>query len=242
MKRFVGIALSIVFLVSLLICSTGTTALADDPDDGISVEIVIVGDDPDVEVDVDGDNPDIFINGQDIEDLQDTVNYYGDGWTYPMVRYKIYPWYMEAKELLPMTMNAVAKLIIATEGQQSELYVNSVRLTNHWDRLDSQQYTLSDIDDDVFVLEQKEEHLNSLFNNHIVHLTAELDESHSTISEDIASLNQKYTNLSASYEALQGDYTHTVRQLKYLYWAVMGLAAITLALIGVLFVRTRARW
>ena len=65
MKKWCGVLFTVVFLTGLLLGVCPVSA-----DEGMDVDIVVVGDDTDLDVVIDGDDPDIYINVKISKSLQ----------------------------------------------------------------------------------------------------------------------------------------------------------------------------
>jgi len=114
--------LAIAVVIGIMaVCLLGTTVLASDP---ISVDVVVLGDDPTVTVEADGEGATIYINGQDIQ--QPTVyeyrieNSYNDA----MLKEDISELEMlleEAGMNLTVTSDGLAKVILVIGEHTSNL-------------------------------------------------------------------------------------------------------------------------
>jgi len=164
--RYLGLMLAILLLiVTLLGVSSPVHADDEDGDSGLDVDIVVVGDDADVDVDLYGndntanvnfhsENPSVYINGQNINEPTVIVRSSGPskGWIMKRIDQAVsslYDWAGETGQVLSLTMDGLAKVILTVEEQDSQLSEASsdtdelragleaqiARLDNHENRL-----------------------------------------------------------------------------------------------------------
>lgn len=108
MKR---ICITIALLLCLTFTMSGTT-LAAEPEDGLDVDIVIVGNEPDVDIDIVGDDSTVYVNGWDITTPNIVHNSSGpDKWARTKIKEVILPGMGELQQGLTITSEGLAKLI-----------------------------------------------------------------------------------------------------------------------------------
>jgi hypothetical protein len=130
-----------VFLAVIALLAVGSFAYADDPpdDNGLDVDIVVIGDEPDVSVGVEGDNPDVdigiggdnpevWINGINIQDpisvctvvVQGATN----GWVLARINETVAPieaWISDAEGLIGLTADGLAKVILLAQTNEAQI-------------------------------------------------------------------------------------------------------------------------
>ena len=127
--KWLRIILPIFFSVGLILC-IGSVAYADP---GVDVDIVIVGDDPDVGVDIYGDNAEVWINGQSLNEPTAVYNIQGGNsgfdsgwgaWVNRRISDSLAPlqfWAEGQTAGLNLTAEGLAKLILLVQEHSSEI-------------------------------------------------------------------------------------------------------------------------
>lgn len=194
--KWIRLLLPVILVVSILL-SAGVV-YADDEESGLDVDITVIGNDADVEVDLYGDdntanvtfhseNPTVLINGQDINEPTVIVRSSGPskGWIMKRIDQAVsslYDWANETGQVLTMTMDGLAKVILTVEDQDSQLDVASndaselrTRLETQAAQLDNHESRLSGLDAQVEALIAKDAILQAYVKDYANYLQAEYD-------------------------------------------------------------------
>lgn len=158
-----------VFLAIVLLLSIGSVVYADDKEDGLNVDIAILGDSPDVEVDIYGDDAEVWINGRNLNEPTVIIQNSGSrgtskGWILKRIDQAVgslYTWAGETKYMLGLTMDGLAKVIITVEAQDSQLDVASSDVDELRADLDTQTTQLGNHETRLFYLDAQVEALVS---------------------------------------------------------------------------------
>jgi len=129
--KWLRIILPIFPLVGMLFCISSVAYAADPPDPGLDVDIVVVGDNPDVGVDIYGDNAEVWINGQNLNNPTAVYNVIGgggfdSGWVNRRISDSLAPlesWAEFQTAGLDLTMDGLAKVILLVQEHSSEIGV-----------------------------------------------------------------------------------------------------------------------
>ncbi len=170
--KWLRILLPIFLILGMLLCAG--VAYADDGDEGdneeesgLNVDVTVIGDNPDVNIDIIGEDAevtvnttgtDIYLNGQNIN--EPTVihkdNGVSGGWVKKRINQAvgpIYSWAEETGARLSLTMDGLAKIIMAVKDQDSQLGETSAEVDELYTGLDDLYTRLEGIDGDVAALE-----------------------------------------------------------------------------------------
>jgi len=187
--KWIRILLPVILIMGLLL-GVSSVAYAGEPNDdpgtgegqgsdddgGLNVDITVVGDDADVDIAVIGDNSDVTVNttGTDVwvngRNLNEpTVIHQGNngaskGWIRKRINEAVgslYTWAGETGQVLSMTMDGLAKVILTVEDQDSRLGDTSADIEELYAGLESQMTRLSDHEDRLASLDAQVEALEA---------------------------------------------------------------------------------
>ena len=171
--KWLRIILPIFLIMGMLLCPI--VAYADDGDeeeDGLNVDITVVGDNSEVGVDLYGDdntadvnfhseNPTVYINGQNIN--EPTVIHegggVGGGWVKSKINQALAPvqsWAEETAARLGLTMDGLAKVILLAQDNESELEASFSQLGGHSERLTTLESETASLGEQVDALEAQD--------------------------------------------------------------------------------------
>jgi len=211
MRRRTMKKLAIAVVIGLLaVCLFGTTVLADDP---ITVNVVVLGDDPTVTVEADGEGATIYINGQDIQ--QPTVykyrieNSYNDA----MLKEDISELEMlleEAGMNLTVTSDGLAKVILVIGEHTSNLRELLGMVTQNEEDSVSRDNELATREENqelsIFQLAESYLELENSFNDYKVSASESLSDIEADNQVAISALSTKLDAQIDVVEELQASY------------------------------------
>ena len=118
------------FLLVAMLLGVSSVAYADPGDDpGLDVDIVVVGDNPNVDMGIYGDNPQVWINGHNLNDPFVVYNALGAGADMVWVNQRIdeelasflQSWISEYGDTVDLTVEGLARVISLVQEHSSEI-------------------------------------------------------------------------------------------------------------------------
>jgi len=149
----IRILISVLLAVGLLMFAM--PVYADDPPDGLDVDIGIIGDDANVDVNIDGDNPSVEINGQ-----VPFVTYHSHSpskWAKNTIKEDIFPWMEYTEGLVVLNMDGLAKVILLAQANEARLD----EVAGIEQQFEAQDNTLIKVDADIGSLQNRISELES---------------------------------------------------------------------------------
>ena len=225
MKKRCSLVLVVSLLATMLLGVYPVSA-----DEGMDVDITIVGNDSDVDVDVVGDNPNININGQNINEptvirMEDSG---ADRWARRQLRKSVLPWMEETQNRLSLTMDGLAKLIVVTDSRTGEVDEELSQLAT--ETRENLQYYVERLDEQQWQLDANDVALREALKNHRETIKA---------TQEWAVNDRKVTMDYLDYRIALADYNNQV-----VFWSLGGLLLVLALGLGIplIILARKLRW
>jgi len=211
----------------LMVIMSGVALAADPPDEGLDVDIVIVGDEPDVDIDIVGDDSTVYVDGWDIStpnivSVRNSSS--SDNWARTKIKEVILPDIENIYYITSLTANGLAKLILVN-GAQVESFKND----------------FAELNTGLVELEEYSARLAmqaQLLRNQDARLSQRLDAQQ-------AVLEGLQTQVEANHIATMNYLEYRIELLKYNYslvlWGLLGLIIVLALAFSISFVALRHR-
>jgi len=208
---------------------SGVALAADPPEEGLDVDIVIVGDEPDVDIDIIGDDSTVYVDGWDIStpnivSVRNSSS--SDNWARTKIKEVILPDIENIYYITSLTADGLAKLILVN-GAQAESFRNDFTELN---------IGLTELDEYSTQLSAQAQ----LLRNQNTRLSRRLNAQQ-------AILEGLQTQVEANHIATMNYLEYRIELLKYNYslvlWGLLGLLIVLALTMGIsgLVLRRRLR-